>query len=217
MRRIKKNEPPDWFIAWKKQFEKDNSRKANYKNDFPGDKKRKLREHLIKEQGYICCYCMRRIQINNSHLEHFLPKDAFPDKDMDYGNMLASCEGEIIGEDHCGHRKNNYYDNNMIIPTDTAIERMFYYTIKGEIFPNGKNQMRKTAKDMIREFGLNSFYLNRNRRLAIEESEVFDDCDYSKEEIADIINYYNSMQNGKYQEYCNAIIDGLLWRLKMEK
>ena len=69
---------------------------------------------------------------------------------------------------------------------------------------------------MIREFGLNSFHLKRNRRLAIEESEVFDDCEYSKEEISDIINYYNSMENGKYQEYCKAIIDGLVWRLKRE-
>ncbi len=216
MKRIKKDKEPIWFIEWKEEFEKNNSRKANYKDDFPQEKKRKLREHLLKEQGYICCYCMRRIQINNSHLEHFWPKDAFPEKDMDYENMLASCEGETIGEDHCGHRKNNYYDKNMIIPTNAMIEQMFHYIINGDILPDGKNQIRKAAKDMIREFGLNSFHLKRNRRLAIEESEVFDDCEYSKEEISDIINYYNSMENGKYQEYCKAIIDGLVWRLKRE-
>ena len=60
MRKIVKYDPPQWFEDWKAAFEKNHGRKASYKSDFPQEEKRRLRKMLLKEQGYICCYCMRR-------------------------------------------------------------------------------------------------------------------------------------------------------------
>lgn len=62
---------------------------------------------------------------------------------------------------------------------------------------------------MIIQMGLNSFHLERNRREAIENSEVFDEEEYSDEDIRDFINYYSNKDNGAYVPYCMAIVDCL--------
>ncbi len=36
--------------------------------------KKALRESLMKEQGYICCYCERTLTKNDLHIEHFKPQ-----------------------------------------------------------------------------------------------------------------------------------------------
>ena len=64
---------------------------------------------------------------------------------------------------------------------------------------------------MISEFGLNNYALIRNRREAIEASEIFDERedDYSDKEIKDFIEYYSNKHEGQYIPYCQAIVDSL--------
>lgn len=211
VRRIIKNESPVWFEDWKRNFAAANGRRASYKKDFPQEKKRKLRENLLKEQGSICCYCMSYIDIDHSHLEHFRPKDQFPSEDMDYENMLASCEGIISGpdEDHCGHRKNNWYSPYMVSPSHSDIETMFHYTPDGMVHPAGRDHLRAAAREMIHHLGLDSYHLVRNREAAIEASGFFD-SEYTEDEIWDMIDYYSNLDNGTYIPYCGAIAD--VWR-----
>ena len=75
-----------------------------------------LVESLLKEQGYICAYCMRRIPhrdklykkdgikyvlTDEAHrIEHVLSRDNHPDKKLDYNNMVVCCPGHIGDEDH---------------------------------------------------------------------------------------------------------------------
>ena len=53
-----------------------------------------LKNHLVKEQGYICCYCGQRIE-NDNHtaIEHLQPKSSYKIKIFDYNNLIASCRG----------------------------------------------------------------------------------------------------------------------------
>ena len=55
---------------------------------------------------------MKRISLDSSHIEHFWPKTFFPQIDLDYNNMFASCNGDgIIGIDgHCGHKKEDWWE-----------------------------------------------------------------------------------------------------------
>lgn len=77
MKRINKEDSPVWFEVWKQDYNRINGREAHYKEDFSSDdedgkkRRQRLREQLIKEQGYICCYCMKKISLNTSHIEHF--------------------------------------------------------------------------------------------------------------------------------------------------
>lgn len=217
MRKVTKEKSPEWFEKWKDEFRNAQGREPHYVSDFSTDddegkqRRYRLREQLVKEQGYICCYCMGRIfpKSESSHIEHFWPKKHFKDMDLDYENLFASCQGNYQSEDYCGHRKNDWWDVNMVMPTENRIEKMFYYTEDGRIHSAQGSDM-DIAQKMIRNLGLDSYHLERNRKEAIDNSELYDDMEYTEEEIRDFIAFYDGKQGGKYTPYCKAIIDCLM-------
>lgn len=217
MKKIIKGTVPAWFEQWKQDFKTINGREAHYKGDFSTDdadgKKRRhaLKKQLVLEQGSICCYCMKRISLNNSHIEHFWPKAHFQQMDMDYNNLFASCnsEGDSGGEEHCGHKKHDWYIPEMISPAEGEVEKIFTYSVDGTIGSLRGSSKSDVAQQMIHYLGLDSFHLERNRREAIQSSEVFDEVDYTEDQIREFIDYYSEMDNGEYIPYCKAIIDCL--------
>ena len=217
MKKIDKGNSPGWFETWKQNFKHINRREAHYKNDFSSEdsdgiiRRRQLRSQLIEEQGHICCYCMKRILLNNSHIEHFWPKMHFPQIDLEYNNMFASCNGEGVNlfDEHCAHKKEDWWNKDMISPVEIEVEEMFQYSVDGKIHSVPRRSTTNIAQEMIVKMGLDSFHLERNRREAIENSEVFDEEEYSDEDIRDFINYYSNKDNGKYIPYCMAIVDCL--------
>jgi len=64
------------------------------KEDFPKDE---LRQALLEDQGYICCYCGFPVNNNGQEcvIEHFKPKSKseFKNLTFDYTNLFASCKG----------------------------------------------------------------------------------------------------------------------------
>ena len=50
---------------------------------------------------------------------------------------------------------------------------------------------------------------NGLNKQAIQASEVFDDEDYTDDEIRSFIEYYSNKNNGEYEPYCKAIVDCL--------
>lgn len=116
-------------------------------------------------------------------------------------------------DEHCGHKKEDWWEEDMIPPTETEIEKMFKYSIDGKIHSVPEKPTTNIAQEMIIQMGLDSYHLNRNRREAIENSEVFDEEEYSDEDIRDFINYYFNKDNGRYVPYCMAIVDCLKERL----
>lgn len=69
--------------------------------------KGKVRDSLVKEQGHLCAYCMRRIpderilpddtNLSDTYIEHWqarsLQDTGSSNKSLDYNNMLAVCSG----------------------------------------------------------------------------------------------------------------------------
>ena len=88
--------------------------------------KNHLREALLKEQGYICCYCLGRIQIGSMSVEHWLPKSKFNVFETDYNNLLGCCQGGGSAKNpnenrhHCGVMKADKIIK--INPIDTNFE-----------------------------------------------------------------------------------------------
>lgn len=67
--------------------------------DFDGLDKTDLRKSLLKEQGYLCAYCMKRIRKDKSvKIEHYHARNA--ENQMDYGNLLAVCTGNQTLKDN---------------------------------------------------------------------------------------------------------------------
>lgn len=69
-----------------------------------------LRIALVAEQRGICCYCMRRIDSRPGlmKIEHWQCRANYPEKELVYRNLLASCrggEGKPRDQQHCDTRK----------------------------------------------------------------------------------------------------------------
>lgn len=53
--------------------------------------KDEIKKILIKEQHYRCVYCMCRIDLASTSIEHYIPQSKDPAASLDYRNMFAVC------------------------------------------------------------------------------------------------------------------------------
>jgi len=186
MKHIIKNDPPEKFINWL-------SRRPNRTwKTLTGRRnarmiKQILWDSLVKEQGYLCCYCERRIESggHSSHIEHLLPKDDYPEFQLEYNNLLCSCQAEDnegkLTSNICGHKK-----KKQLLPIDPLkpiCETDIVYTSSGKL--KGKNEDAKTT---IRRLGLNHYDLKRSRQKIISQFQ----SSYTKEQINNYLNTDNS-------------------------
>ncbi|CAN1211148.1 hypothetical protein TUMEXPCC7403_13185 [Tumidithrix helvetica PCC 7403] len=94
-----------------------------------------LRQSLLKEQGYICCYCMQGITEANMKVEHFKPQKTHPHLQLNYSNMLGACKGlGIKGSQHCDTSKGNHEIS--LDPTNFMrnCEKILKYSSNGRIY-----------------------------------------------------------------------------------
>jgi len=120
---IKSNKEPKELIELKKilfDYEKENNKKVAKTFDYlKGDKITTLavQKSLAKEQGFICCYCMSEIKIDENsetseriQIEHFMPKSVYNGKNgkedlrIEYSNFLGGC----LNNKTCGSKKDNF-------------------------------------------------------------------------------------------------------------
>ncbi len=101
-----------------------------------------LRNQLLKDQGYICCYCQKRIPhkfIVKSKIEHFLCQDKNPKLQLTFSNLFVSCNG--IGNNHeftCDTKKANFDINSFNLITSNITSKI-KYTKNGVIFSEDQN------------------------------------------------------------------------------
>jgi uncharacterized protein (TIGR02646 family) len=106
----------------------------------PQDIKNELAEQLLKEQGYICCYCGQRIDRNTMAIEHFNPKSIYRNEIFDYANLFASCK--------CSDKKYYPYDTEINQPQNVdskAIETLKISHAKSIV----ANKMGKTLEEVV--------------------------------------------------------------------
>lgn len=130
---VKLPEPPE-LIEWKAQDKMYQRGHPKWKKRVNTAVKNIVKENLIKEQGGICCYCERTLIENDYHTEHLKPISKFPDLQIEYNNLLCSCQLEIEkGEPrHCGNGKGSWFDESLFIsPLSADCEKKFKYTFDG--------------------------------------------------------------------------------------
>ena len=104
MRRIIKAASPVAFEDWKSTNKPTTWEALQNDPPYPEEgviyySKRNLREALLIEQGFICCYCQCRIE-NTEHtvIEHWYPRNGADKlqgaaKTFDHDNLMAACDG----------------------------------------------------------------------------------------------------------------------------
>lgn len=164
MLKVNKTDEPDFL----KEFKRKDTPK-NWDDYNNGIIKKEIKEHiLIGEQNMYCPYCERVIDdIDDSHIEHIMPKDLYPNKFQDYDNLLVSCNDKLS----CGKIKDNNYSNDFINPViENPIDYLEYDIKTGEIKPIHINGMlHDKAKYTIEILNLNNYKLVQARKTFLEQ------------------------------------------------
>lgn len=195
-----KGAEPAVFSEWKEQDRM--ARRPNW-NRVPRPVKESVHDSLMREQGFICCYCEMRVERGNSHMEHFRPVRGYPDRQLDYANLHCSCQrASSPGEPrHCGHQKGSWFDENLLVsPLEADCEMRFRFTANGDMFPRLDDDAG--AEATIRRLGLNLPKLRSLRAAAIDGL-----YDLPK---ADIGRLLDRGEGGKFLEFHAAIKQVLL-------
>lgn len=199
MKKIIKNTSPVNFENFKTGFKMEHGRDATF-DDLVASEKRNLKEELIKEQYGLCCYCMKKIEWYNSHVEHFVPRSVDSSIEMDYFNLLASCNGYEEDKENCGHKKSDWYNEYLTVsPLTDLCESIFKYMVDGRI---ESDDMR--GKETIKRLELDNDLLKRARKSAIYMSGLFDD-DFDDEMRKELLEEYSTPVNGELSPFCKAI------------
>ena len=201
MRRILKKNSLEILDKFKEEFRKNHGREARYSDLRKEKKYHDIKVALIEEQCGICCYCMSKIEDYNSHIEHFIPQSIDSTKDLEYSNMMISCNGYKENHLNCGHKKDDYYDTKLISPLEINCEENFKYSICGEIIADRTNIRGQKTIEVLE---LDSPLLNRARRSAIYISGLFDDDFEEKKE--QLIDFYSNPKDGRLSPFCQAIL-----------
>lgn len=92
---------------------------------------------LIKEQGGLCAYTMKSIhrigEAWQAHIEHILPRSKYPDRSVDWNNMLA-CAPK--GNADYGAKLKDKYDPGVdlfVSPTTGGVSAQFHFRENGEV------------------------------------------------------------------------------------
>jgi uncharacterized protein (TIGR02646 family) len=62
------------------------------------------RRELLKEQGYLCCFCMQEIDLRRMKVAHWASQSGNPDRTLSWDNLLGACPGGDGGprdKQHC--------------------------------------------------------------------------------------------------------------------
>lgn len=182
MKHIIKSSEPVSFTNWKRT-----NPELGYK-DLVRSPKRDLKNALIAEQKHLCCYCERRINDNDSHIEHFKPKGnpLYSHLELDYNNLHASCIKYLSNgeEPQCGHKKGDVFTNTLLSPLEPDCASHFWYTMDGIVHSTDDR-----GKEAIDVYNLNSGTLISQRKgliefltsdYALENNAIIDHLDDTK-------------------------------------
>jgi len=230
MKHIEKQASPQFFEDWKLANDVETPEKAKLEkwSILQNPEKKVLRTHLLKEQGYLCCYCNQLIEDApndtlplRAKIEHLDPKDKekYPEKKFTYENLLVACNGgerdkpkkleesEKLDESemlvlpvlqHCDTKKGNK-EKTPIHPLQHDCEEFFIYKKSGKI--EGASEEANTT---ICKLGLDIPKLNLLRKTAIN---FFIDQHLmkSEEEITLELQLLVTKVEDKFSPFCMAV------------
>lgn len=212
---IKKNSEPKQLIDEKRKGLQSYAELTN-------TTKNAIRESLLIEQGFLCAYCMQRINVDNTTIEHYIPqnpRNLSIDESLSiaYSNMLAVCcgnteigkhknENELICDKHRGNKpltvnpldmhsveKIRYRSDGTIYSDDADIQKDLHETLNLNCEAVLLKQNRKSVLDAVKR---NIFNKNKNT--------------LSKRQLENMLTKIQQKRDGKY----NPFIGIAIWYLK---
>lgn len=195
-----------------------NRHRCNTNSDYDNyPKKDNLRESLVGEQRGICCYCTQRIRpsADGMKIEHWQCQSRFPEKQLDYSNLLGAClgcQGQALERQHCDTRKGDLDLTYDPANPNHDVESKLAFLGDGTI------QSTDTAFDSeINEIlNLNERILVKNRKATLEPIESgFMTKKLSKADIQKELRKWNGESDDKDLEpFCQVVVYYLRKKLR---
>lgn len=174
-----------------------------------------LRDSLLKDQGFICAYCMRRIPVTDhgttesSRIEHIIPQSMLTrEQAMEYSNMVICCPGAIssISEKltHCDRHKGEKPIS--LSPLDKNFIATLDYKRDGTLFSSDK----RFDSEINTILNLNIEQLKANRKSVRNGLINFLNAKKNRWKRADLEKilqkYEGRDEGGRRMEYCGVVI-----------
>jgi uncharacterized protein (TIGR02646 family) len=186
---------PDWQPSW---------------DNFQRPEKTEVLEALLRDQGFVCCYCEQRVDARGgSHIEHLQSRHAAPLLALEFSNLLASCQGDLPRTPaHCGHLKG--YTALEVQPLMADCREFFIFDSAGGIRPSDDPARTLAARRAIETLGLDIQKLTASRRAAIDGALTLFEEGASDEEIRQLIDFIDSRNaEGQHTPFASAVVQVL--------
>lgn len=202
---IRKGQEPQSLIAYRK------TPGATYEGYRAKDD---VRRALLRDQGYLCAYCMRRISIQEMKIEHWKAQKSSDGTGeryaLDYRNMLGVCNGNQ-GAPHEMQTCDTYRGNAdlYVDPREESHIQRIEYLTDGTIY----SKDNRIDQDLNQRLNLNcsQSYLKEDRKKAIDTLHAFlrkeqDKGLWSAETLIKVRNRLEVLENGQKQVYLGAML-----------
>jgi uncharacterized protein (TIGR02646 family) len=188
-----------------------------------------LKDALLVEQGFLCAYCMRAISIalGMTGVEHILSREEFPEKQLDYHNLVAVCNGTYGNMPHCDKTKEYHFNAKKfdgkvngkvqlakLFPTNADCERLITYNSNGLIksFNDDLNVEEDLLKlnlndEKYKAFRKNKIDAARDRLIKSKPTKEWRKKDFERE-----IEIWTTKKEGKHIDFFPIAV----WFLKTE-
>lgn len=206
---IKKNREPAELTAYKKLQD------ATYDGPNFTAVKEKIRQSLLEEQGFLCAYCMRRIEIKLMKIEHWACQHSYQNQQLNYNNLLACCkgyEGEQPRMQTCDTKKRG--NDIKFSPSDPThnINDIIVYHLNGKIVSTDP----EFDMELNQHLNLNTSRLKSNREQVLQTIQTKLNEKKGKRtqnEIRNLLSFVQQKKDGKYSEYYGVAVSYLQKKL----
>jgi len=235
MKHIIKSDSPPEFENWKNKYHltetdllQNPPLDGKIWDKFRGKIKNKVKESLLGEQGFICCYCQQYIELNEqTSIEHFIARNTDLTKTFDYTNIFASCDG---GKSERGEQKKDNIlkierrpltcdpkkdkEKLFVNPLEELCESHFYYEFNPESLEVSITGISEEGKDAVNKLNLNVDELRILRGEAVTGIIFDENGDYISYEEAELLalKIKQRQENNKFQPFC-VVLESVLKNL----
>ncbi len=199
---INKTAEPASLLRYKKQS---HAYYDGYEN------KEELREALLRDQGYLCAYCMRRIENDREtmKIEHWRAQRELKSEaeKLDFKIMLAVCDGCRGSRDRyttCDEHRHG--DKLFVNPLDKDMMKTISYDRNGKI----KSGDARIDRDLNQVLNLNC--VQATSRIVQNREAIYKECKrqlkkiqqtgkWTRSTLKQVLQKYEQTENGYKKEY----------------
>lgn len=202
--------------------------------------KAELLSALLNEQGFICAYCMQKINDTNAQIEHVIGQN-YTDKDgnnigeenqLNYDNLIAVCQGKSCEKgEHCDSNRSKFqkYRPLFVSPLKNRIMPNIKFTEKGLIYYKDFLEIQKVEElkehstldedsnikyDLQKVLNLNCKNLKDKRIYLINALKKLTNNWSNQERIKRQLEKYSKKSSNEYEEMSQVAIYFLEKKLK---